>query len=99
MSLSEQDVPEAGGGRGFSINVRYLRAVGENAVLDCVGHPHCISMPFLLLLVTEGDRNVGGMIGPVRQKSRVQTCPDFLAMADIDGQPPSLGKGLARTSS
>ena len=28
-------------------------------MLDCVGHPHCVSMPFLLLGVTEGDRKRG----------------------------------------
>ena len=79
----------------MSVSVRCLRAVGE---VCCVRlcRASALHMPFLLLWVTE---NADGMIGPVRQNSRVQACPDFLAMADIDGQPPSLGKGLARTSS
>ena len=99
MSLSEQDVFEVGGGRGFmSVSVRYLRAVGEvRCVRLCrTSALHTYVGPCSDFWVTE---NVGGMIGPVRQNPRVQTCPDFLAMADIDGQPPSLGKGLARTSS
>ena len=96
MSLSEQDVPEAGGGRGFSINVRYLRAVGENAVLDCVGHPHCVSMPFLLLWVTEGDRKRGWNDRPCASKF---DSPDLSRLSG-DGRyrwtAAEPGKGLAR---